>query len=258
LELTKKLENRFPEFDLTPQHLGKVIRDHNKTRKRTRKEHFPEVRYGRAVDKQAELNRFYRKVDEYRLNKIICLDETSIQLGLVPDYSRCELGKRCVSTSNNNNVFKKYTLLSAISSTGIVGYKLYEQGGMTTERFIEFLDEFIVDEYRNHLIIVDNAGAHRNEDVRKTINESGNELLYAIPYTPKTNAIENWFSQLKHYLKKDGVLNYRDLQRSVRSAIRRIRPEHYLNYFRFAYRKAELRTYEKKLSTKHRSPKVYK
>lgn len=258
LELTKKLENRFPEFDLTPQHLGKVIRDHNKTRKRTRKEHFPEVRYGRAVDKQAELNRFYRKVDEYRLNKIICLDETSIQLGLVPDYSRCDLGKRCVSTSNNNNVFKKYTLLSAISSTGIVGYKLYEQGGMTTESFIEFLDEFIVDEYRNHLIIVDNAGAHRNEDVRRTINESGNELLYAIPYTPKTNAIENWFSQLKHYLKKDGVLNYRDLQRSVRSAIRRIRPEHYLNYFRFAYRKAELRTYEKKLSTKHRSPKVYK
>jgi transposase len=186
------------------------------------------------------------------------LDETSIQLGLVPDYSRCELGKRCVSTSNNNNVFKKYTLLSAICSTGIVGYKLYEQGGMTTERFIEFLDEFIVDEYRNHLIIVDNAGAHRNEDVRRTINESGNELLYAIPYTPKTNAIENWFSQLKHYLKKDGVLNYRDLQRSVRSAIRRIRPDHYLNYFRFVYRKAELRTYEKKLSTKSRSPKVYK
>ena len=60
----------------------------------------------------------------------------------------------------------------------------------------------------------------------------GNELLYAIPYTPKTNAIENWFSQLKHYLKKDGVLNYRDLQRSVRSAIRRIRPEHYLNYIK--------------------------
>lgn len=87
LELTKKLENRFLEFDLIPQHLGKVIRDHNKTRKRIRKEHFPEVRYGRAVDKQAEPNRFYRNVDEYRLNKIICLDE----LGLVSDYSRCEL-----------------------------------------------------------------------------------------------------------------------------------------------------------------------
>ena len=90
------------------------------------------------------------------------MDETSIQLGLVPDYSRCELGKRCVSTSNNNNVFKKYTLLSAISSTGIVGYKLYEQGGMTTERFIEFLEEFIVDEYRNHLIIIDNARSKKN------------------------------------------------------------------------------------------------
>jgi len=62
---------------------------------------------------------------------------------------------------------------------------------------------------------------------------------------------------LKEVLK-DGVLNYRDLQRSIRSEIRRIRPEHYLNYFRFAYRKAELRTYDKKLSMKRRSPKVYK
>ena len=73
------------------------------------------------------------------------------------------LGWDIYSTSNNNNIFKKYTLLSAISSIGVVEYKLYEQGGMTTERFIEFLDEFIVDEYRNHLIIVDNAGAHRRE-----------------------------------------------------------------------------------------------
>ena len=46
---------------------------------------------------------------------------------------------------------------------------MYEQGGMTTERFIEFLDEFIVDDgtYRNHLIIIDNAGAHRNEEMKK-------------------------------------------------------------------------------------------
>lgn len=34
--------------------------------------------------------------------------------------------------------------------------------------------------------------------------------------------------------------------------------KYYLNYFRFAYRKEELRKYEKKKSTKYRSPKSYK
>ena len=131
IDLNKILRDQFEDFDITPQHLGQILRDNNKTRKRTRKEHFPETRYGKQIDKQSELNKFYKKVDEYRLDKIICLDETSIQLGMYPTFSRCNLGKRCIINSNNNNVFKKYTLLSAISSNGIIGYKLYENGGMT-------------------------------------------------------------------------------------------------------------------------------
>ena len=236
VDLNKILRDQFEDFGITPQHLGQILRDNNKTRKRSRKEHFPETRYGRSIDKQSELNKFYKKVDEYRLDKIICLDETSIQLGMYPTFSRCNLGKRCIINSNNNNVFKKYTLLSAISSTGIIGYKLYENGCMTTDRFVNFINENINGRYRNHLIIIDNAGAH----------------------TPKTNAIENWFSQLKHYLKKDGVLSFDLLKQSVRNAIRKIKSENYLNYFRFAYRKEELRKYEKKKSTGYRSLKSYK
>ena len=255
VDLNKILRDQFEDFDITPQHLGQILRDNNKTRKRSRKEHFPETRYGRSIDKQSELNKFYKKVDEYRLDKIICLDETSIQLGMYPTFSRCNLGKRCIINSNNNNVFKKYTLLSAISSTGIIGYKLYENGGMTTDRFVNFINDNINGRYRNHLIIIDNAGAHRKQEVKDVIRNGGNELLYTIPYTPKTNAIENWFSQLKHYLKKDGVLSFDLLKQSVRNAIRKIKPENYLNYFSFAYRKEAFRKYEKKKSTRYRSPK---
>lgn len=258
LELTEIMKKQFPDYDITPQHLGQVIRDNNKTRKRTRIEHFPETRYGKPVDKKAELDKFYKKVDEYRLNKIICLDETSVQLGLVPNYSRCQLGRRCVVETSDNKIFQKHTLLSAISSTGLIGYKLYEKGGMTTERFIEFINDQITGKYRNCLIIIDNAGAHRKQEIKDAIRNGDNELLYTIPYTPKTNAIENWFSQLKHYLKKDGVLTFPLLKRSVRNAINKIRPENYLNYFRFAYRKEELRHSRKKRSTRYRSPKNYK
>ena len=44
-ELVKLIKVKFINFDITPQHLGKIIRDNNKTRKRTRDEHFPKIRY---------------------------------------------------------------------------------------------------------------------------------------------------------------------------------------------------------------------
>ena len=44
-ELENEMKKKYPTFDITPQHLGQVIRDNNKTRKRTRHEHFPKERY---------------------------------------------------------------------------------------------------------------------------------------------------------------------------------------------------------------------
>jgi len=41
IELVKIVKKKFKDFDITPQHLGKVIRDNNLTRKRTKHEHFP-------------------------------------------------------------------------------------------------------------------------------------------------------------------------------------------------------------------------
>lgn len=34
-ELVKLVKKKYKDFDITPQHLGKVLRDNNKTRKRT-------------------------------------------------------------------------------------------------------------------------------------------------------------------------------------------------------------------------------
>ena len=46
------------------------------------------------------------------------------------------------------------------------------------------------------------------ENVKNTISESGNKLLYTIPYHPRLNSIEQWFNQLKHYIKQDKPTNF--------------------------------------------------
>ena len=70
---------------------------------------------------------------------------------------------------------------------------------MNGKRMVEFIENFINSKYTNHLIIMDNAGAHKNKLVKSVITKSKNYLHYSIPYRPKTNAIETWFSQFKHH-----------------------------------------------------------
>jgi transposase len=259
-ELVIDMKKKYPTFDITPQHLGQVIRDNNKTRKRTRHEHFPKERYKKPIEKQTELNKFYNRVKQFPMNKIICLDETSVGSVLKPTYSRCELGRRCVIKTSNQFVFGKITLLVAISNSKCVGKELYEKGGMTKERLLEFLEKYVFSKYKDHLIILDNAGSHNNELIKNAIRNSGNHYLFAVPYTPSSNSpIENYFNQIKTYLKKDrNVENFQQLERNVEKAIDKVKQQNYKNYFNFAYNFQDTYILKKKPSTRRRKLKNYK
>ena len=46
---------------------------------------------------------------------------------------------------------------------------------------------------------MDNTGSHRNIIVKEAVSKTNNTLHYSVPYRPKTNALETWCSQFKHY-----------------------------------------------------------
>jgi len=52
----------------------------------------------------------------------------------------------------------------------------------------------------------------------------GNKYLFTVPYTPKTNAIEMWFNQIKHSLKLNKkVLKFNELKLEVKKSIRKVK-----------------------------------
>jgi transposase len=82
-ELLIDMKNKYPTFDITPQHLGQIVRDNNKTRKRTRHEHFPKERYkNRLTNRPNYLSR--------SKNSSTGLDEP-----VKPKFTRLEIGKPC-------------------------------------------------------------------------------------------------------------------------------------------------------------------
>ena len=239
--------------------MSRVIRDNNITRKRTRIRHYPETRYNKKIDFKKEMKVFYNNVDKYNLSKIISIDETSIHAEMTASYSRCALGKRCVKKTTNNKVFKKFTLVCAMSSKKIIGWELYENGGMTSDRMVQFINKYIYGKYEKHLIIMDNGGAHKSKKIKDCLIHSKYNLLYSVPYRPKTNAIESWFSQFKHYfqLSNNGAITYNQLKIKVKKTIKNISKKSYFNYMHYAYRTPQVRQYKTKLSTRRKKEKKY-
>jgi len=258
-ELLFDMKQKYKDLDISTRHLGRVIRANNRTRKRTRHQHYPKERRKQLTDKNKEMEDFYNEVRKYPLDKIICLDETSIGSHLKPSYSRCYIGKRCVIKTNNNFVFRSFTLLVAINNSKCVGKLFYEKGGTTKERMVEFIETQIAPKYKNHLIILDNARSHNNDMVREAIIKSGNQYLFTIPYSPITNAVEMYFNQIKTYIKKNrDVYTFAGLEKNIDKAIDKVKPENYKNYFKYAYGVKDDITYNRKPSTRKCKLKNYK
>lgn len=257
--LWTNINSKYNDFNISENHLSRVIRDNNITRKRTRIRHYPLTRYGKQINFKQEMKIFYSKVDKYSINKIISIDETSINAEITHSYSRCDLGKRCVKKTTDNRVFKKFTLVCAICSKGVIGWILYEKGGMTSERMKYFIEKNITNKYKNYLIIMDNGGAHKSIIVKEAIKKSNNTLLYSVPYRPKTNAIESWFSQFKHYFKyNSSVYEYSELKKNIKETIKKIPYKSYKKFMKYAYINKDVRKYIPKESNKRRIKKIYR
>jgi len=170
--------------------------------------------------------------------KTICLDETSIYLNMTLSYGRSKSGTRVIKKTSKYP-YKRYNLLCAISSNKIIGWKLYKdiQGGIKTDNIIEFYNEYITNKYTNHLIIMDNAVIHRSQRIKEIIINSDNYLLYSVPYNPSTNAIEEFFSQLKHYIKKESPNTYDDIVNVIKNIIKtKINKIHLENYLKHSFK----------------------
>ena len=233
-DLLSKIKSNYPSFDLSSRQLSRVVKDNNITLKITKIRHEPIKRFGKDIDINSKIKDFYNEVKKYKLDDIICIDETSIKSLQKRNHCYNEIGKRCVIKTQSQEVFKKYTGIFAISTNGVLGWDLYEKSGINTDRLYEFLETHITNKYKNKLIILDNASSHRSDKIKELVNKN-NKILYSVPYQHFTNSIENYFSMLKSRLQKLDGLTHEKLKENITNVIRGIPKENYENIFKGAY-----------------------
>jgi len=113
-ELLIKIKNEFPDFSISLMHLYRIIKDNYISLKLLRFRHEPIKRFGKDINIKEKLNDFYKEIEKYKLENIICIDETSINSLQLRKYCYSNIGKRCIIKTQSQEVFKKYTGIFAI------------------------------------------------------------------------------------------------------------------------------------------------
>lgn len=151
-DLRQKLKDKYKDADISITQLYRVINDNNVTLKLTRIRHEPIKRFGKDIDINSKIKEFYEEVKKYKIEDIICIDETSIKSLQKRNHCYSSKGRRCVIKTQSQEVFKKYTGVFAISVNGVLHWDLYEKGGINTDRLIDFLEHNITSKLKNKLI----------------------------------------------------------------------------------------------------------
>jgi len=87
---------------------------------------------------------------------------------------------------------------------------------------------------------MDNARFHKSQSVTENIKKSNNTIIFSLAYNPSLNPIENFFSQLKNYVRSKSPDSYEDLKNQIHKIIiKKIKKHHINNYFNYLFLQAK-------------------
>jgi hypothetical protein len=103
----------------------------------------------------------------------------------------------------------RYSILPAISLDGVLHLDIITRS-WTAEEFCSFIDVLLdqMNPYpqKNSVLVLDNASAHHFDDLREVVEGRGMRLRYLPPYSPDFNPIEQGFSAMKAWIRRNNDL----------------------------------------------------
>jgi transposase len=159
-----------------------------------------------AKEQNADLRDFYlHRISRYASYQLVYVDESGCdkragfrRTGWSP------LGVTPVQVSKFHRD-KRYQILPAYTQEGTLLSRVF-QGSTDANMFEDFIEQLLHHCNRwpeqNSVIVMDNASFHRTQRIRQMCLDAGVELVFLPPYSPDFNPIEEFFSELKQFIKR--------------------------------------------------------
>lgn len=141
----------------------------------------------------------YRSVSD---DDIICIDEAGFYVGDCCRYGYSKRGTRILKDTSRTVRRSRFTLVMAISSSGVVDYKILANSCNKAD-FVDFVRSLPKEKVNGKTVVMDNISFHHSSETIDALRSLNCSVLHIPPYSPRYNAIEYAFSMVK--------ATYRDL-----------------------------------------------
>lgn len=106
------------------------------------------------------------------------------------------------------------------------------EGATDTEVFQAYVREVLCPSLRlGDLVVMDNLGAHKNEQTLALIEQAGAEVVFLPAYSPDLNPIEMMWSKVKAFLRSAEARTHDALIEAIAAALASVTPQDAANWF---------------------------
>jgi len=137
---------------------------------------------------------------------------------MTPVYAYAPRGQRAIGKVPRN-YGATMTLLASLSLSGM-GEALMLDGAADAAAFEVYVEQLLAPSLKpGQIVILDNLSIHLGERVRTAIEARGCRLLFLPAYSPDLSPIEEAFSKVKTFLRRQGARTHEALQEAIAQAL---------------------------------------
>lgn len=190
----------------------------------------------RIIPNKSKLNnkirQFKKTVSKIKLDRIISIDETSINTNSCPSYGWSDKGKKIMKIHKKYRI--TYTIISAISNNKVIHNEIIK-GSVNSIIFKEFLVKVNNKLDKSMYLLMDNACQHHSKIVKEYINNCTKHIIiYNVPYCPEYNPIEMVFSKFKSIILKKDNGSHNKMIKNIHQSFKKITKTDLNNFYNHA------------------------
>ncbi len=165
--------------------------------------------------------------------RLVFIDETAVTTNMVRLNGRSPRGVDLIGRAPYGE-WKTVTFVAALRHDKMVA-PMMVKGALNTEMFLAYVEQCLVPTLKpGDIVVMDSVNVHKDDGIRKAIENAHATLRYLPKYSPDLNPIELPFSQFKAFLCKAAERTVPGLYRAIRSFLPHIGARQCANYFRHA------------------------
>jgi transposase len=149
---------------------------------------------------------------------LVFVDETGSHIAMTPLYAYAPRGQRAVGKVPRNSG-AIMTLIASMSAQGM-GEALLLDGAADAAAFEVYVEQLLAPSLKpGQIVILDNLSIHQGPRVKEAIEARGCRLLFLPAYSPDFSPIEEAFSKVKTFLRRQGARTREALQEAIAQAL---------------------------------------